>query len=272
MEINGKSYMQYAELIQSTEYSYDEKKNIFAQRVAISKLRTRKIKKYFKTHADLDLNLIEKSTMSTWEKVLKLAAFVAKNIPHDNQKQGLNKKNAITLWEYSKKVPTGFNCRWHAILLSELLLAVGIKNCFVTCLPKDNNDCDCHVVNMVWLSEIKRWAMIDADMTEYVVDADGTPLSLVEMRECICNNREFFIRPLPGFEDSWICSGDGSEYMKCYWAKNLYWFAKHTVYRYDLESKYCFGDVYICLVPVGYHYDKSKFLGLETTNDKSFWN
>ena len=51
MEINGKSYMQYAELIQSTEYSYDEKKNIFVQRVAISKLRTQKIKKYFKTQS-----------------------------------------------------------------------------------------------------------------------------------------------------------------------------------------------------------------------------
>lgn len=107
MEINGKSYMQYAELIQSTEYSFDEKKNIFVQRVAISKSRTQKIKKYFKTHANLDLNLIEKSTMSTWEKVLKLAVFVAKNIPHDNQKQGLNKKNAITLWEYSKKFLRG---------------------------------------------------------------------------------------------------------------------------------------------------------------------
>lgn len=183
----------------------------------------------------------------------------------------MKKKNAITLWEYSREVSTGFNCRWHSILLSELLLAIGIKNSFVTCLPEDENDGDCHVVNLVWLPEISKWAMIDSDMSEYVVDENERPLSLKEMRDYILNDQEFYVRVLPGFEDAWIASDEGLEYMKCYWAKNLYWFAKHTLCGYSLEGSYHISDAYLCLVPRGYHFDKRKFTGIEVTDEAVFW-
>lgn len=266
------SAQEYAGFIQDAGASYNDEKYNWIQRESISRLRTKKIRKYFRLHAGLDLDAIEKSPESTWEKALRIAVFAAKNIPHDNQKTGLRKRNAITLWEYSRKTPTGFNCRWHAILLSELLLAAGIRNCFVTCLPKDHRDNDCHVVNLVWLPETGKWAMLDSDMTEYAVDEKGVPLSLMEMREYVRGQREFFIRTLPGFEHAWVGTEDGMAYMKCYWAKNLFWFAKHTTIRYDLESRFCFGDLYICLVPKGYHYDRQKFNGVETSNARAFWN
>ena len=109
-------------------------------------------------------------------------------------------------------------------------------------------------------------------MTEYVVDDAGRPLSLREMREYLSNDREFFVRALPGFESSWIASDNGLEYMKCYWAKNLFWFAKHTLYGYNLESSFHISDSYICLVPQGYHFDKKKFTGTEVTDDTMFWD
>lgn len=266
-----KDFGYYKSIIQSAEEPYDREKSGRTGCEAVSRLRTAVIKKYFAKNAGLDLDAIRLSTKSTWEKAVELAVFVARNIPHDNQKVGLRKRNAITLWKYSKKVPTGFNCRWHAILLSELLLAAGIKNCFVTCLPEDKSDRDCHVVNLVWLPETERWAMIDSDMTEYVVDAEERPLSLREMRENLRDGREFFIRTLPGFEDAWVGTDDGQAFMKCYWAKNLYWFAKHTLYGYSLESAFHIKDTYICLVPKGYHYDTTKFNGIEVTNDAEFW-
>ena len=265
-----KTFAQYAELIKGT--AYHEEKRRWVRFGSPAKSRTKKIKAYFKDHAGLSLDAIEKSHESTWEKALTLAAFVAKNIPHDNQKAGLKKRNAVSLWEYARQYPTGFNCRWHAILLSELLLAAGIKNCFVTCLPEDKNDNDCHVVNLAWLPERNKWAMLDSDMTEYAADEKGVPLSLREMREAVRDGRAFSIRPLPGFEDAWIGTESGREYMRCYWAKNLYWFARHTSVRYDLESGFCFADRYICLVPAGYQYDRQKFGGLETTDESAFWD
>ena len=270
-KINGKTFSQYAELLRSEELSYNGKQKGCARRAAVSGLRTNRIKRYFRTNAGLDLDAMEKSPETAWEKALILAAFVAKNIPHDNQKEPLPRRNAITLWEYSRRVPTGFNCRWHAILLGELLLAVKIKSVFVTCLPNDPNDGDCHVVNQIWLPETGKWAMLDSDMTEYAVDEHGTPLSLREMREYVRTRRDFAIRALPGFEDSWIASEDGMVYMKCYWAKNLFWFARHTAIRYGLEGGFCPGDRYICLVPNGYHYNKQRFGGAETSDADAFW-
>ena len=230
----------------------------------VDEQRALEIRQYFKTNAGLDLDALAASDKSTWEKAVELAVFVAKNIPHDNQKKFLKERNAVTLWEYSRQVPTGFNCRWHSTLLSELLLSIGIRNSFVTCLPYDKNDGDCHVVNIVWLPELEKWAMIDSDMTEYVTGVEGLPLSLEEMREYIQKDIPFTVNVLSGFEDSWVAKPSGLEYMQAYWAKNLYWFQTYMVYAFDLEYAYdsngarVFGKYYVSLLPGG--------------DDEAFWS
>ncbi|MCR4900187.1 MAG: transglutaminase-like domain-containing protein [Treponema sp.] len=229
------------------------------------------IREFFKSNTELDLEALAASSKTTWEKSLELACFVAKNIPHDNQKEPIDERSAIPLWEYSRRVKTGFNCRWHSILLSELMLAAGIKNCFVTCLPEDKNDSDCHVVNLVWLPELNKWAMIDSDMMEYVTDSNGTPLSLEEMRECIIKAQTININVLPGFENSWVAKKDGIKYMHSYWAKNLYWFCAHTTYGFGLEGKMTLPDSYIALVPPGYDCSGNA-INEVTTNAAAFWD
>ena len=97
--------------------------------------RSEEIRRYFQRNTDLNLDEIAASDLPTWEKALEVSKYVSYHIPHDNQKEPLQELNAIALWEYAQRVPTGFNCRWHAILLSELLLSIDIKNRFVTCLP-----------------------------------------------------------------------------------------------------------------------------------------
>lgn len=233
--------------------------------------RAAQIRAYFKENAGLDLDELAASDKTTWEKSVELAIFVAKNIPHDNQKEMLEKRNAITLWEYSRRVPTGFNCRWHATLLSELLLSIGIKNRFITCLPEDKKDGDCHVVNIVWLPELNKWAMIDSDMIEYVTDDDGTPLSLEEMREIIIAGQLLNINVLPGFEDYWVAKPSGIQYMQAYWAKNLYWFSAHTTYGFDLEGERTLPDNYSVLIPQGYDYPQSYNPEYVTSNPDAFW-
>ena len=233
--------------------------------------RAAQIRAFFKENARLDLDELAASDKTTWEKSVELAVFVAKNIPHDNQKEMLEKRNAITLWEYSRRVPTGFNCRWHATLLSELLLSIGIKNRFITCLPEDKKDGDCHVVNVVWLPELNKWAMIDSDMVEYLTDDDGTPLSLEEMREIIIAGQQLNINVLPGFEDYWVAKPSGIQYMQAYWAKNLYWFSAHTTYGFDLEGERTLPDNYSVLIPQGYDCSKSYNPEYVISNPDAFW-
>ncbi len=270
MEINNKTFEDYAKILrEAVPYNDNIAKIRFVTKA--DKRRRDRIKKFYKEKAGLDLEALENSDLSTWEKTFELAQFVSKLVPHDNQEKWITRLNAISLYKYVKAIPTGFNCRWHSIMLSELLLAIGIKNTFITCLPEDKNDGDCHVVNLVWLPEKEKWVMIDSDMTEYVVDEAGNILSLFEMRDYICSGKDFEIKIFPGFEDVWNGFPTGKEFLKCYWAKNLYWFARHTTYGFSLEGKSRIGDAYICLTPPGYDYKKVREC-IETNNEKEFWD
>ena len=252
--------------------AYNSKTAEFEIRYLVDEERAAEIRAYFKENAGLDLDTLAASEKSTWEKTVELAVFVAKNVPHDNQKEMLKERNAITLWEYSRRVTSGFNCRWHATLLSELLLSIGIKNRFITCQPEDKDDGDCHVVNIVWLPELNKWAMIDSDMVEYVTDDNGTPLSLEEMREEVAADKALNINVLPGFEKSWVAKESGLSYMQAYWAKNLYWFTAHSTYGFDLEGKRTLPDTYTALIPAGYDCSHSYREGYETSNPDAFWD
>lgn len=121
------------------------------------------------------------------------------------------------LWKYTRSIEPAFNCRLHSILLHELLLSEGIVNRFVTCHPADSEDSDCHVVNLVWLPELQKWAMLDSDMNAWAEDEKGTPLSLAEMRERYIDGREIVYRPLLNSDNDFV-------YYRAYWAKNLYRF------------------------------------------------
>lgn len=175
-------------------------------------VRAREIRDYFR------LDTLADPAASTWERSLATARFVAANIPHENQKIYPERCDATGLWEYTRSVEGAFNCRLHAILLHELLLAQGVTNRFVTCLPADSLDWDCHVVNIVWLPERRKWAMIDSDQSAFVTDPAGTPLSLAEMRERYLADAPMQVHPLLG-------DARDLAYYRSYWAKNLYWFS-----------------------------------------------
>lgn len=190
-------------------------------------VRAREIRDYFR------LDTLVRPDASTWDNTLALARFVARNIPHDNQKVYPEVCNATGLWEYTRTVEPAFNCRLHSILLHELLLASDITNRFVTCLPADSLDRDCHVVNLVWLPEREKWAMIDSDMRAWVAAPDDTPLSLEEMRECYIAGKPMQVHPLLDTD-----KGKDYAYYTSYWAKNLYWFICWEDTGYDKEVEY----------------------------------
>ena len=237
----------------------------FKSRVLVGPTRSGEIRRYFRRKARLNLDKIADSRLSTWEKTLTISQFISDHIPHDNQKKPIKWLNAIQLWEYAQRVPTGFNCRWHAILLSELLLSIDIKNRFVTCMPEDKDDQDCHVVNLVWLPEMNKWAMIDCDQREYVTGPEGVPLSLEEMRTELIVGGELNICQYSG--------PDCREFLQGYWAKNLYWFSVHMTYGYDLEGLRIIPDTYVHLVPPGYDIPARHRRGGDkiTTNAAAFW-
>lgn len=205
---------------------------------------------------------------STWEKTLAIGEFVAKNIPHDNQEEYPEYVNAIGLWEYTKTVAPAFNCRLHSILAYELLTAAGIKARYITCLPYDRNDNDCHVVNEVWLPETGKWVMIDTDKKRYMTDRKGNLLSLAEIREHFINDKKVvvyfhFDNPI-----------SKTTYYHAYMAKNTYWFCRWGDFGFYQEDYKTFPESklrsrYYALVPEGFE----TFTGKEiiTHDPEQFW-
>ena len=214
----------YIELLRKAE-PYRADKASFRFEYIQDTARRRLTREYFR------LDTIDNPTAETWDRTLALARFVARNIPHANQSVQPERRNAIDLWEYTRNVEPAFNCRLHSIMLHELLLACDITNRYVTCLPADSLDQDCHVVNIVWLPEHKKWAMVDSDMRAYVTDSDGTPLSLSQMRERYINGAAMEIHPL-------LNEGQPFDYTyyRTYWSKNLYWFECAEQTSYDIET------------------------------------
>lgn len=214
----------YIELLRKAE-PYRADKASFRFEYIQDTARRRLTREYFR------LDTIDNPTAETWDRTLALARFVARNIPHANQSVQPERRNAIDLWEYTRNVEPAFNCRLHSIMLHELLLACDITNRYVTCLPADSLEQDCHVVNIVWLPEHKKWAMVDSDMRAYVTDSDGTPLSLSQMRERYINGAAMEIHPL-------LNEGQPFDYTyyRTYWSKNLYWFECAEQTSYDIET------------------------------------
>ena len=219
-----------------------------------------KIREYFQ------LDTLYDASASTWDKTLAIAGFVARNIPHANQQMQPRSRNAIDLWEFTRTVEPGFNCRLHSILTFELLTSVGIDATFITCLPK-KDDGDCHVVNQVWIPELEKWVMVDSDAGGYcATDGDGNLLSLQEIRERYISGDPIVYHPGFGIAQESL----GSEHYG-YMAKNTYWFSAWEDIHYGQEAGNGQGARYFNLVPAGYKPYSYKKGDLLTSDADQFW-
>lgn len=246
-----------------TSGAYASDTTSFEMTIVQNEARAKEIRDYFQ------LDTLYHANATTWEKALAIGKFVSSNIPHANQKKWPNHINAIGLWEYTKDVEPAFNCRLHSIFAFELCLSADIKARYITCMPQDKNDMDCHVVNEVWLPELNKWAMVDTDMGgHYITDNKGTPLSLKEMREHYISGEKMIIHPAFGKAQK-----DNDYY--AYMAKNTYWFAcwgTLSYYQEDYKVKGIDRNSYIILVPSGFEPFDIGGGNTITTNAEKFWD
>ena len=235
----------------------------FEMKILQDTVRAKEIRDYFQLDQLIDADA------DTWAKALAIGRYVASSVPHDNQEIEPEHRNAIGLWEYTKNVAPAFNCRLHSILTFELLLAAGLDARYVTCMPYDEDDPDCHVMNEVWLPELGKWAMIDTDMDgNYASDLDGTPLSLREIRDHYIAGEKMQYHPRFGKASTKV--NDHYAYM----AKNTYWFScweTLSYYQEDAPNRQREIGRKIYLVPSGFPgYDIGDG-ALVTTDSDAFW-
>ena len=200
-------------------------------------------------------------------KITNLLFFVTNTIKYDGSNWALCEFNAIDFYNYHKATGKGINCRHKAIMLNEIYLAMGFKSRYVTCMPQDTKDPDCHVINIVYSETLKKWLWMDPSHGIYVTDENNNMLSISEVRERLINDKPLKLNEETSRKKEW--------YLDYYMAKNLYWLQCTNVSRFNTESRYRDPDKdvqYIALIPIGYGEDNKYLKNNIITHDSDyFW-
>ena len=189
-------------------------------------------------------------------------------MPHNGNHRAFVEMDAIDLYNYVKTTGEGVNCRQLAISLCEVYLSMGIPARYVTCMPADPNDGECHVINAVWSSQLQKWLWIDPTNDAWVMDENGTMLSIAEVRERMIKDQPLVLCETANWNHSEKQTKEG--YLYGYMSKNLYYFVCKKYNRFNPESDYRPNPAEedIRLIPVGFVNDNWK---CDTTTDPDFF-
>ena len=201
-------------------------------------------------------------------KILNLMHWIHNTVPHDGNNGNPPVMNAMSMMAVCKKEGRGLNCRGLAMALNECYLALGIQSRYVTCLPKDSLgiDVDCHVINMVYAKDLKKWIWIDPTFDAYVMNEKGELLSVEEVRDRIINDKPLILNP----DANWNRRNSQTKehYLYNYMAKNLYMLECPVSSEYDTETRAAGKTIqYIRLVPLDYF--KKSLETLSSTDTKA---
>ena len=248
-------------LKKSASYAKDNKKIEFIYQPKES-MNLRMVRDYFK----LDSVAGQGDELS---KILNLMHFAHDNIRHDGSNRAFAEMDAIDLYNYYKTTGKGVNCRQLAISLCEMYLSMDIPARYVTCMPADSLDFECHVINTVWSSQLQKWLYIDPTFDAWVTDENGTMLSIAEVRERLINDQPLVLCETANWNHE--SPQTKEDYLETYMAKNLYYFVCKKLNRFNPESLYRNNDPEgdVRLMPVGFVNNNRK---CETTTDPEvFW-
>ena len=216
-------------------------------------------------------------------KIINLMHWVHNTIRHDGNEPTLPvSKNAIDIIKVCKTENRGVNCRMMATVLNECYLSIGIKSRFVTCMPKETIFEDCHVINMVYSNDLKKWIWMDPTNDAYVMDEKGELLGIGEVRERLIQGKPLLLNP----DANWNRKKSTTKeyYLELYMAKNLYRLKTPLVSQYDTET---WGNVkeisFVELLPLDgieqtpqksdkiNNETKVEFINYKTNNPNIFW-
>ena len=167
-------------------------------------------------------------------KIFNLMHWVHNTVKHDGNSNNPARKNALDLISVCKTEHRGVNCRMLATILNECYLAMGIKSRFITCMPKETQFDDCHVINMVFSNELNKWIWIDPTFDAYVMDENGNLLGIEEVRERLISDMPLVLNA----DANWnrINLETKENYLEHYMAKNLYRLQTPLMSEYNTET------------------------------------
>jgi len=209
---------------------YDYSDNRFVPKFTYQSAENPNLKKI---RQDLKLDSIA-GKGSELSKIFNLLHWVHNLVKHDGSSNNPTLKNAIELINVCKVENRGVNCRMLATILNECYLSLGIKSRYITCMPKETNFDDCHVINMVYSNELKKWIWIDPTFDSYVMDEKGNLLGIQEVRERLIKGQPLILNADANWNRENLQTKE--DYLENYMAKNLYRLQTPLISEYDTET------------------------------------
>lgn len=140
---------------------------------------------YKELRNQIDLNINKE--IPTIDKVKDILCWISSHVRHEGKSLYLKPGEKIVCYLNSK--PIYLNCRGIAKLFSEIALSEGIKTKIVFMFPKIKSN-NSHVVNDVYIQEINKWIMVDPMISSFFSNKENKPLSIVEVRKILSEERE----------------------------------------------------------------------------------
>ena len=201
-------------------------------------------------------------------RAVNLLHWVSEHIYHKGDYAGTIAHNSLDLLNYSYDMGSlcGINCVALATILSECLLAIGLKARQVFLIPCSPYDGDNHVVTNVYIKEMNKWVMLDPTYNAYLSNEQGEYLSLLDLRNHLANQDPVFFNNEAKYNDDIWTEESAKETIE-YYAKNLFYF--------KTSEKSTFGDGnaigegkdsenrYIILSPQGYDLKQTQLSNIE---------
>lgn len=167
-------------------------------------------------------------------KIFNLMHWIHNSIKHDGNSNKPFQKNAMSLIKLCKAKKRGLNCRMLAIVLNECYLSMGIYSKYITCMPRETNFQECHVINTVYSRDLGKWIWLDPTFDAYVMDEKGQLLGIQEVRERLVNDKPVVLNASANWNRRVLQTK--AHYLKYYMAKNLYRMEVPLVSEYNAET------------------------------------
>ncbi len=185
------------------------------------------------------------------EKAKNLMSWVHNQVKHNGNKGIPKSRNAKDMLEVCHKENRTLNCRGLAIVLNEVYLSMGYKSRYVTCMPKDSTDTDCHVINTVFIKSLNKWVWMDPTFETYVTDENDNLLGIQEVRNRLINDKPLKINDDANWNNR--SKLKIKYYLYQYMAKNLYRLECAVSSEYNFETYKKDKQIkFVQLIPVDY--------------------
>ncbi len=197
-----------------------------------------------------------------FSKAVNLLHWVSNHIYHKGDYSANIASDSWNLLNYSfdKGSSCGIHCAGLATVLTECLLAVGLKARKVFLMPCSPYDGDNHAVTHVYLSEMNKWVMLDPTYNAYLLNEEGNALSLLELRDRLANHQIIFFNKEANYNGQTLTEEDTKEAI-IYFAKNMFYLYTPEISAYGEEAAFENRDILLC--PEGYDVRQVRISNIE---------